>query len=151
MAWFWCKIIRFLDCGTLGYDYHSDPGQGRGITLRWPCGFSYCLCIHSLVYENSRLLIYHSDGMARATSSERNAAVHQIFLLAIFSVWLHLEFFTCTFGLRHTLEHLHCGALHVSATLIPLTFPWGHPTFLATNISVMRVSGSLRGAQWLAI
>lgn len=36
-------------------------------------------------------------------------------------------------GLRHNLELLHCGALPVSATLIPLTFAWGHPTFRAIH------------------
>lgn len=50
-------------------------------------------------------------------------------------------------GLRHTLEHLHCGALHVSATFTPLIFVWGYPVFCAMNMPVMRLSGSLRGAQ----
>lgn len=95
----------------------SDPGQDRGLMLRLPCGLFCCVSTHTYFLRIPGCWCT-TDGMSWAISRDGNAAIHQTFLLV-------------NLGLGHTLGCLHCGASHVSATLILLIFVWGHPTFHA--------------------
>lgn len=149
MAWFWCKMIQFLDCETLGYDWHPDPHQDRGLTLKPVVSFAVCGFSPSSWEFQTADVPHWWDGLSHLQREECSHTPNLFagWLFTLGSPWVQGMYA----GLRHTLEHLRCGALHVSATLIPLIFAWGHPTIRATTTSVMRVSGYLRGAQWLAI